>query len=197
MKTKIEIKHRFTGDVLFSFECESIKECVIEAVKTGANLTRANLTGADLTRADLTEANLTGADLTRANLAGADLTGANLTGANLTGADLTGADLTEANLTEANLTRANLTGADLTRANLAGADLTGANLTRANLDMSAFPLRCSSLKIKTNKRLRVQLCFHFLSLIKHGIEVTDEEKKIFEDLKTYANQFHRTDVERL
>ena len=107
MKTKIEIKHRFTGDVLFSFECESIKECVIEAVKTGANL------------------------------------------------------------------------------------------TRANLDMSAFPLRCSSLKIKTNKRLRVQLCFHFLSLIKHGIEVTDEEKKIFEDLKTYANQFHRTDVERL
>ena len=137
MKTKIEIKHRFTGDVLFSFECESIKECVIEAVKT------------------------------------------------------------EANLTEANLTRANLTGADLTRANLAGADLTGANLTRANLDMSAFPLRCSSLKIKTNKRLRVQLCFHFLSLIKHGIEVTDEEKKIFEDLKTYANQFHRTDVERL
>ena len=167
MKTKIEIKHRFTGDVLFSFECESIKECVIEAVKTEANLTRANLTGADLTRADLTEANLTGADLTRANLAGADLTGA----------DLAGADLTEANLTEANLT--------------------GANLTRANLDMSAFPLRCSSLKIKTNKRLRVQLCFHFLSLIKHGIEVTDEEKKIFEDLKTYANQFHRTDVERL
>ena len=147
MKTKIEIKHRFTGDVLFSFECESIKECVIEAVKTEANLA--------------------------------------------------GADLTEANLTEANLTRANLTGADLTRADLTEANLTEANLTRANLDMSAFPLRCSSLKIKTNKRLRVQLCFHFLSLIKHGIEVTDEEKKIFEDLKTYANQFHRTDVERL
>lgn len=32
MKT-IEIKHRFTGDVLFSFECETIKECVVEAVR--------------------------------------------------------------------------------------------------------------------------------------------------------------------
>jgi len=63
--------------------------------------------------------------------------------------------------------------------------------------MSCFPLSCKSLRMKTNKRLRVQLCFHFLSLIKYGDEVTDEEKKIFKDLKAYANQFHRTDVERL
>ena len=109
---KYEIKHRFSGEVLFSLECASFKLCVEAAVKARANLTLANLTEANLTRANLTEANLTLANLTEA-----DLTWANLTEANLTLANLTEANLTWANLTGANLTRANLTEANLTRAN--------------------------------------------------------------------------------
>ena len=90
---KFEIKHRFTGAVLFSLECESFKLCVEAAVKARANLAGADLAGADLAGADLTGAYLAGADLAGAYLAGADLTGADLTGAYLAGADLTGADL--------------------------------------------------------------------------------------------------------
>jgi hypothetical protein len=80
---KIEIKHRFTENVLYSCEAENMKEAVIEAVINGADLRGANLRGA----------NLDGADLRGANLRGADLYGANLRGANLRGANLRGADL--------------------------------------------------------------------------------------------------------
>jgi hypothetical protein len=94
MKTKIEIKS-FWGKVLFEFEKEnnSVKDTLIEAVKTGAYLTGADLRGADLRGAYLTGAYLTGADLRGADLTGADLRGAYLTGADLRGAYLRGADL--------------------------------------------------------------------------------------------------------
>ena len=174
---KIEIKNRFTREVIFSFECETIKECVIEAVKQKADLSRANLSGASLSGADLS-----GADLSRANLSRANLSGADLSGADLSGADLS---------------RADLSGASLSGADLSGASLSGASLSGADLDFSSFRLHCSWLKIKTTKRLRVQLAFHFLSLIKHGAEVTDEEKIIYEQLRSYANEFHRTDVEKI
>ena len=61
---KFEIKHRFTGAVLFSLECERFKICIEAAVKAGANLA-----GADLARANLAGANLAGADLAGAYLA--------------------------------------------------------------------------------------------------------------------------------
>ena len=105
---KIQIKSRYFGSVLFEYEKENntIKDTLIEAVKTGADLKCADLKGADLTGADLT-----GADLKCAYLKGADLTGADLTGAYLTGADLTGADLKCAYLTGAYLTGADFTDA--------------------------------------------------------------------------------------
>ena len=81
-----EIKHRFSGSVLFSLETESLKLCVEAAVKDGANLYGAYLYGADLRGADLRGANLYGANLRGANLYGADLRGAYLRGANLDGA---------------------------------------------------------------------------------------------------------------
>ena len=67
------------GNVLFEYEKENntVKDTVIEAVITGANLRGADLTGADLRGADLTGADLTGADLRGADLTDADLTGAN------------------------------------------------------------------------------------------------------------------------
>ena len=109
-KIKLQIKNRFTDSILFEYESEknTIKETVVNAVKSGANLC-----GADLYDADLRDANLCGADLRGANLCGADLRGADLYDANLRGAYLRGADLRGANLGDAYLRGAYLRGADL------------------------------------------------------------------------------------
>uniref|UniRef100_A0A6M3KF84 Pentapeptide repeat-containing protein n=1 Tax=viral metagenome TaxID=1070528 RepID=A0A6M3KF84_9ZZZZ len=93
---KIKIKHKLTGQILFSLETletletQTIK-CVVEAaVKQGADIR-----WADLRRADLRWADLLGADLLGADFRGADLRGADLRGADLMGADFRGADLRE------------------------------------------------------------------------------------------------------
>jgi hypothetical protein len=116
---KIEIKCRWTGNVLFETEAASLKAAVEKAVEAKVSLARAYLAGA----------NLADANLARAYLAGANLADANLADANLADANLAGAYLADANLADANLA-----GADLARANLAGANLAGAkNLTEAQL----------------------------------------------------------------
>ena len=137
---KIEIKSRFSLEVLFSHECEDNSAAITLAAainaKTnlrGADLYGANLYGANLGDANLYGANLYGANLRGANLYGANLYGANLRGANLGDADLRGANLRGADLYGANLRGANLGDADLRGANLRGADLYGANLYGANL----------------------------------------------------------------
>ena len=112
---KIEIKSRWGGEVLFSFECEQ------------------NALLKTLRQAVAEKANLYGADLSSAELGGADLSSANLRGANLYGADLRGADLSSADLGCADLISADLSSADLSSANLYGADLYGADLRGANL----------------------------------------------------------------
>ena len=73
---QVQIKHRYTDNVLFACELSPELEsspsssklgfAVREAVKASADLTGADLTGADLTGANLTGANLTGANLTDA-----------------------------------------------------------------------------------------------------------------------------------
>ena len=131
---KYEIKHRFSGGILFSLECGSLKICLEAAVESGAYLDGAYLAGANLADAYLAGANLTGAYLAGANLARAYLAGANLTGAYLAGANLARAYLAGANLARAYLAGANLTGAYLAGANLARAYLAGANLTGAIYD---------------------------------------------------------------
>ena len=102
---KIEIKHRFSGKVLFEHDVENntILLTVEAAVNARANLAGANLDGANLDGAYLARANLAGANLDGANLARANLAGANLDGANLDGAYLDGAYLARANLAGANL----------------------------------------------------------------------------------------------
>ena len=77
------------------------------------------------------------------------------------------------------------------------ANLRSANLSSADLDMSCLPLWCGSLNAKFDLKLRVQIGFHFASLIKNGIDVIDEEKQIYNSILEYVNKFHRTDVERL
>ena len=101
----IEIKNRYTDEVLFRSElANTVAEVVVEAAKSDANLSRANLSNANLSRADLSDANLSRADLS-------------------------GANLSDANLSDANLSDANLSGANLSRANLSGANLNGADLS--------------------------------------------------------------------
>ena len=75
----IEIKHRYTGNVIHSVSADTLR---------GADLGGADLGGADLRGADLSGANLSGADLRGADLRAASLRGANLSGAYLSGADL-------------------------------------------------------------------------------------------------------------
>ncbi|NJO00324.1 MAG: pentapeptide repeat-containing protein, partial [Bacteroidia bacterium] len=62
-KMNIEIKSRWTGNVLFSFDCQSLKECLVKAVSEKAYLEEAYLKGADLKGANLEGANLKGANL--------------------------------------------------------------------------------------------------------------------------------------
>lgn len=61
---KFQIKHRWSGAVLFELETDSFRLCVEAAVKAGANLAGADLAGADLARAYLARADLAGAKLT-------------------------------------------------------------------------------------------------------------------------------------
>ena len=91
----IEIKNRFTGDIIVAGEYDSVRRAVTKhkADLRGADLSRADLRGADLSGADLRGADLRGADLCGADLSGADLCDADLSGADLSGADLRGADI--------------------------------------------------------------------------------------------------------
>ena len=100
MKTKIQIKHRWLGTILFEYEKEdnTIKDTLVEAVKQNACLSDAYLRGAYLSGAYLRGADLRGADLGGADLRGADLRGADLSGAYLRGAYLSGAYLRGADL---------------------------------------------------------------------------------------------------
>ena len=137
------------------------------------------------------------ANLSFANLRFANLRSANLRSANLRYADLRFANLSSANLRYADLYSANLSSADLSSADLYSANLSSADLSSADLDFSCLPLSCGSLKMKTDARLRIQIAYHFASLIKYGFGVTEEEKEIFEKIKNYANKIHRYDVEKL
>jgi hypothetical protein len=137
---KIEIKHRFTQQILFSHEQDNnFMQLTLQlAVKAKINLRGADLRYANLRGADLRGADLRGADLGYANLRGADLRYADLgyadlRGANLRGADLGYAELGYAELGYADLGYADLRDADLGYANLRDADLRGANLRGADL----------------------------------------------------------------
>ena len=95
---RIEIKNRWSGEIIFSIEADTWRFAVEAAIKAKANLSWANLS-----RANLSGADLSGANLSWANLSGADLSKANLSGADLSWANLSWADLSRANLSRANL----------------------------------------------------------------------------------------------
>jgi hypothetical protein len=130
----IEIKHRWTDDVLYSSaEGKTLRDAVIEAVASGANLSGANLSYVNLSYASLSGANLSGANLSYANLSHVNLSHANLSGAYLISAELNGADLSGASLSYAYLSGANMSYANMSHANLSGAYLNGADLKGAKI----------------------------------------------------------------
>ena len=94
---KIEIKNRFTGEVIYTHECEdnTIRKTVEQAVKDHADLRNADLRDAYLINADLRNADLRNAFLINACLRNADLRNADLRNAYLSDADLRNADLDE------------------------------------------------------------------------------------------------------
>ena len=80
---KFEIKHRYSGELLFSIETETMKMAVEAAIKQKADLNYADLNYADLRYANLRSANLRCADLRYADLSSADLNYADLNYADL------------------------------------------------------------------------------------------------------------------
>ncbi len=160
IKTRIEIKHKRTGKVIFAFEAvgNTIRDTVLEAVKQGVSLKFAELSYADLSDMDLHDADLQEANLNKACLRGANLEdavlnkaricGANLHCANLFGAhlrkahlfnaDLRGAEFAHADLYRADLSNADLRDADFYKADLYGADLVGADIKGAKLYKANF-----------------------------------------------------------
>ena len=73
MSTKIEIKNRWTGEVLFSAEVDQPSELALRAALESAVKSGVDLSGANLSDANLIGANLRGAYLSDANLSGAYL----------------------------------------------------------------------------------------------------------------------------
>ncbi len=64
----IEVKHRFTHQVLFESKSRTLKASVEAAIKVNADLGEADLGEADLRGANLWRADLRGADLGEAEL---------------------------------------------------------------------------------------------------------------------------------
>src|SRR5699024_2261694 len=71
------------------------------------------------------------------------------------------------------------------------------DLSGADLDFSCLTLWCDSLTVRTDRRLRVQLCFHFLRWIKNADNADADELELLAKLRGYANEFHKQEVERL
>ena len=109
------------------------REKVIQRIKRGQSLERADLSKLDFSCADLRDANLRGV-----RLSGTFLGYANLSGADLSGADLSYAKLHDAILKNANLKNANMGGANLKNANLKNANLQNSTLENANLKGSCL-----------------------------------------------------------
>jgi hypothetical protein len=137
----MDIKNRFTGTILYSSTCPTLREAVIEAIKrkvnlSGSDLSGSNLSGSDLRGSDLSGSNLSGSDLRGSDLRGSDLRGSDLSGSDLSGSNLSGSDLRGSDLSGSNLSGSDLRGSDLRGSDLSGSDLSGSNLSGSDLSGS-------------------------------------------------------------
>ncbi len=105
---KFEIKHKKTGEVLFSGRGGTFKEYVQALALSG---TDASLSGFVLSRLRLKKAakvRIYGADFKESDLSGIDLTEADMTGSDLSGANLEGSLMPKANFSRTTCKKANL-----------------------------------------------------------------------------------------
>lgn len=135
----VEIRHRYTRDVLFTAENTQRATVAVEgAIKAEVSLVEVNLAGLNLGGANFEGVNLSGGALMWSLLKEVSFEGANLRGGDLSGGTLWRANFRKANLEGADFTEADLEDADFTGANLEGADLTRANLTDAVFEVGAL-----------------------------------------------------------
>lgn len=132
---KIEIKNRYTKEVIFSHECKNntVKKTVLEAIRQNCNLRESDLSGSDLSTCDLSGSNLSESDLSGSDLTLCDLSGSNLSRCNLRGSDLSESDLSESDLSWSNLRESDLSWSDLSWSDLSGSNLRGSDLRGSNL----------------------------------------------------------------
>ena len=81
---KIQIKNRYTNEIMFEIEAKNMKEAVEKAVKEEKSLFNADLSKSDLSNANLSNANLYEANLSNANLSNANLSKSDLVGVKIT-----------------------------------------------------------------------------------------------------------------
>jgi len=141
----IQIKHRYTGKVLYETEAEDQQAAVEKAVKE---------------KKDLSFAYIEGDSFIRAKLSGAKLAHADLAWVGLYKADLSNADLSYSNLRFTNLSNADLSNANLKAANIDGTHLEGAALSNANLSWTFAP---SKYKAKTKQGWKYESSRHALA----------------------------------
>jgi uncharacterized protein YjbI with pentapeptide repeats len=131
---KIEIKHRFSGAVLYA--CDVPDTVARSGMEMRHSLEKANKDGSDLSYSDLSGSDLSYSNLSGSNLSYSNLSGSNLSYSNLSGSDLSGSDLSYSNLSDSNLSGSNLSGSDLSYSNLSGSDLSYSNLSDSDLSYS-------------------------------------------------------------
>ena len=68
-----------------------------------------------------------------------------------------------------------------------GARINNADLRGADLDYSCWPLECGSFDVQVDKRIAVQLAYHFCRLICDDPDYIRARNA----LVPFANQFHR------
>ncbi len=93
--TKIEIKNRWTGIVIYSCDVPddvpsgmALRHALEKAVVSNSNLRNSDLSGSDLSGSNLRNSDLSGSDLSGSNLRNSDLSGSNLSGSDLSGSNL-------------------------------------------------------------------------------------------------------------
>jgi len=144
--TTIQIKHRFTGAVLFEYEATedqvsqgiAMREALHAAIKARAYFAGADFAGAYFADAYFAGADFAGANFAGANFADAYFAGANFAGANFADADFAGAYFADAYFADADFAGANFADADFAGANFADAYFADADFADANFADAYF-----------------------------------------------------------
>ena len=95
---KIEIRHRYTNEVIYSCEAKTIREAVQKAVKenvslSNSDLSNSNFRNSDLRNSILRNSDFTNSDFTNSILRNSDLRNSDFRNSILTNSDLSNSDL--------------------------------------------------------------------------------------------------------